>query len=263
MPRVSPPSLPVVLSTETAVRQILRAWAPDLYADPVAEASAASRTLGRKLAKALAATQGLYVFDHRAKALLFVSEGISRLLGCPLADVQTITFFYDRTHPDDLAPVTEATVLFNRYVQTHGTEDLRDVVASVDYRLRHQAGHYVRVLRQNLVLEQDEQGAVVAVAGILTDITAHKHTLDVNVHLNRPDFPAFLAAHRQTTAVRPLLSAREQQVLRLLMQGHRSQDIADALKISLHTVGTHRRNITAKTGTHDWSTLLGYLAPAG
>ena len=43
------------------------------------------------------------------------------------------------------------------------------------------------------------------------------------------------------------LSERETEVLVLLAQGLSSKEIADKLNISVHTVSTHRKNITRKT----------------
>ena len=44
------------------------------------------------------------------------------------------------------------------------------------------------------------------------------------------------------------LTAREEEVLRLIGQGLSNGQIAELLTLSVHTVGTHRRNITAKLG---------------
>jgi len=44
------------------------------------------------------------------------------------------------------------------------------------------------------------------------------------------------------------LSDRELDVLRLLVQGKMNKEIADILNISVHTVISHRKNITQKTG---------------
>lgn len=46
------------------------------------------------------------------------------------------------------------------------------------------------------------------------------------------------------------LTAREQQVLRELADGHPSKGIADRLGISENTVETHRKNIYSKLGIH-------------
>ena len=63
------------------------------------------------------------------------------------------------------------------------------------------------------------------------------------------------------------LSAREIQVLQLVVSGVINKDIADRLNISMNTVLTHRKNITAKLGIKTISGLTlyalmnGYISP--
>jgi DNA-binding CsgD family transcriptional regulator len=54
------------------------------------------------------------------------------------------------------------------------------------------------------------------------------------------------------------LSAREKEVLRLVALGHSNKVIADKLFISVHTVISHRKNITDKTGIKSISGLTVY-----
>ena len=46
----------------------------------------------------------------------------------------------------------------------------------------------------------------------------------------------------------PVLSERETAVLRLLVKGLSQKEIADQLNVSIHTVISHRKNISEKTG---------------
>ena len=55
------------------------------------------------------------------------------------------------------------------------------------------------------------------------------------------------------------LSEREIDIVALLLEGKSSQDIAELLFISRHTVDTHRRNILEKTGTKSTSELTSIL----
>ena len=47
-------------------------------------------------------------------------------------------------------------------------------------------------------------------------------------------------------------------MLRLLVQGNMNKEIADKLNISVHTVISHRKNITQKTGIKTQSGLTIY-----
>ena len=53
-------------------------------------------------------------------------------------------------------------------------------------------------------------------------------------------------------------SDRETEVLLLVAQGCSSKEIADRLNISIHTVNTHRKNITHKTGIKSVAGLAVY-----
>lgn len=54
------------------------------------------------------------------------------------------------------------------------------------------------------------------------------------------------------------LSDREKEVLVCLAKGQRNSEIADFLKISVHTVITHRKNIVKKTGIKSVAALTVY-----
>ncbi|MBQ3581065.1 MAG: response regulator transcription factor [Bacteroidales bacterium] len=54
------------------------------------------------------------------------------------------------------------------------------------------------------------------------------------------------------------LSIREREVLVLVAQGLSSKQIADKLNISIHTVNSHRKNVTRKTGIRSVAGLAVY-----
>lgn len=70
-------------------------------------------------------------------------------------------------------------------------------------------------------------------------------------------------------AARPVLSEREEEVLRQIVGGAINKQIADRLGIGLTTVITHRRNIMEKMGVRSVAELIlravaeGYAAPEG
>lgn len=235
---------------------IAQVWTPEKYAAPDAPPSELALAMGHQLASRLQRHQGLYVSDHRAGVMLYVSEGVTRLLGhTPEAFAEGQ---YSLVHPDDQPVVSAITVLVNRYITQRTDDPLTGLLVSTDYRIRHFQGHYVRVLRQNIILTREPNGSMVGSAGILTDITHHKFTTEVRYHVNRPDFSAFA----RTEGVRLLpvaLSAREQSVLALVLEGLTSQQISQRLGLSKATVSTHRRNITRKVDSHDPNRLLRYL----
>ncbi|MFD1216028.1 MULTISPECIES: response regulator transcription factor [Microbulbifer] len=52
------------------------------------------------------------------------------------------------------------------------------------------------------------------------------------------------------------MSDRERQVVRLMAEGATSEEIADRLYLSVHTVKNHRKNILRKTGCRNSGQLV-------
>ena len=59
-----------------------------------------------------------------------------------------------------------------------------------------------------------------------------------------------------------MLSERETEVLKLVLEGKNSEEIAEILYLSVNTVHTHRRNILKKTGARHVVDLLMTKAPS-
>ncbi|WP_214371366.1 response regulator [Pseudonocardia sp. H11422] len=60
-----------------------------------------------------------------------------------------------------------------------------------------------------------------------------------------------------------ILTPREEEVVKLIAEGHSSKEIADALVISVKTVDRHRANILQKLGMHDRLELTRFAIRAG
>ncbi|HZE05602.1 MAG TPA: response regulator transcription factor [Solirubrobacteraceae bacterium] len=74
----------------------------------------------------------------------------------------------------------------------------------------------------------------------------------------------YLRRAREDQPVREeLLTAREQEIVKLIAEGYSSREIADALVISEKTVERHRANILEKLGMHDRVQLTRYAIRRG
>ncbi|GAA0959956.1 response regulator transcription factor [Actinocorallia libanotica] len=60
-----------------------------------------------------------------------------------------------------------------------------------------------------------------------------------------------------------VLTAREEEVLKLIAEGHSSKEIAETLAISVKTVQRHRANLLDKLGLHDRLALTRYAIRVG
>lgn len=90
------------------------------------------------------------------------------------------------------------------------------------------------------------------------------------LHQGRPFFSARVADyvlqhyHRRGTATEPVaspsstLTAREREVLQLLVEGQSNKEVASSLGIGVKTAEAHRANLMKKLGVHSMSELVRY-----
>lgn len=249
------PSSPSLFAPVTSV------WKPTHYAHPSAPASPAAVSQGQQLAATLLPEQVLYVYDHRAKQTSFVSAGVERLFGYPAAKFTT-DFHYAQILPAEQGLVIEATRLVNCYVAAHLDDPLPGLLFSIKYRLRHAQGQWRHVLRQSFVLEREPNGALVAAAGVLTDITTITNSDEVQFHLNRPDFAAFVR-QEQLHALPATLTTREREIAALMLDGYTNQQIREELALSRPAVEPHQRKIAQRVGSPTWYQLLRHVSAVG
>ena len=238
-----------------ALDVVLGAWRT-IYPDgDKGQSGQSAADAARAVTEHILSKQFLLAYDVRAQQTVFIGAGVEMVLGIQ-PQAFSMEALYKRLHPDDAPLVAQATALAAEFSKELGPA-CHDQIFSVDYRLRHQAGHYVRVLRQNFMLQLDAEGTPVVIGGIYTDITHHKRTHEVRFHGSHPSFAAWLTQRVQRTETD--LSPREQEVLDLVLQGLSSAEIANRLCVSRHTVNTHRRNIHRKEPARDLSRLLQHL----
>jgi DNA-binding NarL/FixJ family response regulator len=68
---------------------------------------------------------------------------------------------------------------------------------------------------------------------------------------------------RRGTVPERLLTPREEEVVKLIAEGHSAREIADTLVISVKTVDRHRANVLAKLGLRDRLDLTRFAIRAG
>ncbi|MBO9731467.1 MAG: hypothetical protein J7623_22695 [Chitinophaga sp.] len=115
-------------------------------------------------------------------------------------------------------------------------------------RLKTKDNRYVRVLHQAVQIDYDEKNYYRTLS-LHTDITHIKQEGAPCFSLigleNEPSYYNIQDANVITQAVDPF-TKREREILKGIVEGKSSKEIADDLFISLHTVNTHRKNMLAK-----------------
>ena len=94
---------------------------------------------------------------------------------------------------------------------------------------------------------------------------AHKDEYFLSSKIRAGVIDAYLQTRKITPTVRgyDLLTEREQQVFRMVVEGKTTKDIADMLCVSTKTIEKHRTSITGKLGVHGRLELLKYAIKIG
>lgn len=136
--------------------------------------------------------------------------------------------------------------------------------ASLDFRVKAKGNNSLRLLQILSQFAIDNKGNIVFVKGQWINISHwDKNTISV-LSINGPEDHHRIALPGSGGLDNgPLLSSREQEVLSLLALGFSSKAVAENLKISPHTVNTHRQNMLQKLGLKKTVSLVHYAHQQG
>lgn len=200
-----------------------------------------------------------YIFDLQNTTIPFVSESIMDVLGYTPKQFTAEFFFTQVIHPDDVPFFVNFENKVVEFFNTLTLDTIFNYKVQYDFRVRRSTGDYIRVLHQIITLETTETGGVNKTLGIHTDITELKPegTPSLSI-IGMNGEPSYLNIEVEKVFVptKSLLSEREKEVLFHLIHGKHSNEIAEILGLSKHTVLNHRRNILAKTETNSTADLI-------
>ena len=202
----------------------------------------------------------MYVNNYLKNEIVF-SRGFETFLGLPSMPKNGFEL-YNLVHPEDLGDILLATSASVENAASMTPEEAGDFIFVADYRIRKGDNSYARILRQSSILESRNDLGVITTVSLCTDISNVKMHGPVTARVTGSRAKGFLDILNRKKAglggrISSLdLSNREQEILHLISQGMRSQDIADKFHVSVHTVNTHRRNMLKKLEVKTMAELL-------
>lgn len=199
-----------------------------------------------------------YIFNLNTVSFEFVDNKMTKVLGYSEEEFST-ALFLSNIHPEDVPYFLNFEHTVTEFLSNLPPEKVIKYKMSYDYRVRHAAGHYVRILQQVTTIQSDETGAVIRTLGVHTNITELKRDgLPKLSFIGLEGEPSFhdVKSNQVFLNEKSLLTKREKEILRLIVAGKSSDMIAAHLYISSHTVKAHRRNIHSKTKTSSVADLV-------
>lgn len=206
-----------------------------------------------------------YIFNCATADFEFIDENASQIIGYPTAELSP-EFLFHKIHPEDVSYFLNFESTITDFYNQLPIEKKLSYKTAYDIRVKGQDGIYRRILQQVTTVQIDEDGSVFRTLGVHTDITHVKP--DGKPILNFIGLrgePSYYNVQSNFIfqPEKPLLTKRERQIVKLIIEGHNTDDIAGSLHISINTVKTHRRNILRKTKTNSPLSLVKAVVEKG
>ena len=163
-------------------------------------------------------------------------------------------------HPDDLEYVVRAEKTSLEIINNVGFEHFLNLKSSYCFRMKVANGDYHLFHHQAIHLTNDDFGNLAVALNIHTDISHITRENSFIVLIQgispRKDYIQIDLSTTFNMNKIPKLTYREKEILKLIMEGFSSQQIARKLFISTETVRVHRKNILKKTNTNKSNQLI-------
>jgi DNA-binding CsgD family transcriptional regulator len=199
-------------------------------------------------------SQFIYVFDFPRGEVNYVSPGIQKTFGYEPGEVN-LQFLYEKIHPDDRGKVIEATIDAMQGAIDNGMTQPGRLKFSLNYRFRKKDGSYLQVLRHQTVQQSDEQGNILRTTGIIVELGHFPEVIGVTGKMVDNESGRVIYT-RSYAARNSLFSTREKEIILLLANGKKTDEIAAELFISPNTVSTHRKNMLKKHAVKNTAELI-------
>lgn len=192
-----------------------------------------------------------FIFNPPELKIENTNESITRLLGYTPEEF-VFEKFLEIIHPDDIQTYLNFEATITDFWKNLPSEKVFKYKTRYDFRVRCKNRKVKRLLQQVAVTQSDDDGAVLRTFVIFTDISDLKQTNKMVLSIIGLDGePSYIDIEpvQELVPYKNVLTKREMEVFRLMVDNSSSAKIAEVLNISLHTVSTHRKNIFRKTGT--------------
>lgn len=206
--------------------------------------------------------QYISVIECGTVRFLYTSKGSLPLIGVDPSKLNP-THYLEVTHPDDICNLEWARIQFFRIEQEIFKAKKGTALFSYPLRMKNLAGEYHKYLGQDYFIYGAAPGPAVYALQIGTVID-WCDTKIFNSHRYIGYNPLFFRfPDQELLKTRLNYSARELEILKLIELGMGSEQIANKLMLSIHTVNTHRSNILEKSGKASISDLVYELKEQG
>ena len=194
----------------------------------------------------------IYLFDLSQNKILY-KKGFTECLGYD-EGIISFDFLFKNMHPNDAELVQRITRTAILYSLDHPDDSINNQLF-ITYRHKTNEDKYIKILNQISIFDVDKKGAIKTLLVRLLDISFLDHTNNVNwdfkaCELDKEAFKENIYKHDLD-----FFTPRELELIHEIVKGYTNKEIGVHLKISEHTVATHRKNILRKSNCHNFIEL--------
>lgn len=172
-------------------------------------------------------------------------------------------YFWSLFHPEDIKPWLESLKSLMSFTMTELSDEQRKRMSYTwNYRMKNGKGDYITIIQNTTPLQFDENHK--PIIGL-----AHYTVLDSNFKIDicatakylndQKEYETLFYKNISSSNLLGAISNRERDVIRLLISGKTSVEIAEKLCLSVHTINTHRRNILRKLNLKSTIEIVNYF----
>lgn len=197
------------------------------------------------------------IFNTRTTEMEYISPNVEKVLGYAPEDFH-LQVVMDSIHADDLPYYYHYEQSAVRFFTGLAPELFFSYKFAYDYRLKTKEGSYKRVQQQIVPIYYFPEGGV-RTLGIFTDLTHFNiHGIPKLSFIGMQGAPSYYNVHleKEFNVAHQLFTSKEQEVLKYMILGKKSEDIALLLERSIFTIRNHRKNILQKSKCSNVQELL-------
>jgi hypothetical protein len=208
--------------------------------------------------------QFFFIADLIQVKILFTSKRSVEMIGIEPDDVSPYHFF-EATHPEDIHRHNLGRSKLFGLAQGLFIAESGNALLSSNLKIRNPVGGYSNLLFQCYLFYSSVPAKTVYLIQVHTDVERFKKIKHGYHYYVGNDLSFFRYPDEELLCKGHAFSDREFEILMLIKSGLNSEQVAEKLFLSKHTVNTHRTNILEKSGkTNIWEVIYelieqGYL----
>ena len=200
----------------------------------------------------LSDSECLYLYDLSQNKILY-KKGFLKCLGYK-EDIISFEFLFQNIHPDDAELAQRISKTAILYSIDHPDDSINNQLF-ITYRHKTNEDKYIKILNQISIFDVDKNGIIRSILIRLMDISFLDHTNNVNWDFKASDLDKDAFKDKIYKHDLHFFTTRELELIHEMVKGYTNKEIGVHMKISEHTVATHRKNILRKSNCHNFIEL--------